>query len=128
MLAVLALLPAIVWAEGPRFLARGELICDGENLMCIRGSLSYRPGSRVLNLSGRVSRATSPGWVRILFRGTNRRNQPGTSVMEFPIRGAHSEIVDKSFIPDQPDIDNWRVFAIIFEPDADAERAARRLR
>ena len=125
---VLAFLPFSTWGEAPRFLIRNDALCDTENVMCIQGSLSYRPGSRVLTLFGRVSKAPGPGWVRILFRGTFRDSQPATTIMEFPIRGAYSEIIDKSFIPDHPQIDDWRVFGVIFEQDDDAARAARRRR
>jgi hypothetical protein len=45
--------------------------------------------------------------------------------MEFPVRGAYSEIVDRAFIPDQPDVDDWRLERLIFEPDAAAADAAR---
>jgi hypothetical protein len=126
-LTLLVLVPAISWGVAPRYLARSESLCDVDKQMCIRGSLVYRSNSRVLSLSGRVSKAPGPGWVRILFRGTNRLDQPSTTIMEFPIRGAHSEIIDKSFIPDNPQIDNWRIFYVVFEPDKEAGRAARGL-
>jgi hypothetical protein len=124
-LILLAFLPSLVQGGDTRYLARSELLCDVDKQMCIRGSLRYRSNSRVLRLSGRVSKSTGPGWVRILFRGTNRLDQPSTTIMEFPIRGAHSEIIDKALIPDNPQIDNWRIFYVVFEPDEDARRAAR---
>lgn len=127
LLTLLVLLPTLCWGVAPRYLARSELLCDVDKQMCIRGSLVYRSNSRVLTLSGRVSKTSGPGWVRILFRGTNRLDQPSTTIMEFPIRGAFSEIIDKSFIPDNPQIDNWRIFYVVFEPDKEADRAARDL-
>ncbi len=124
-LLALALVPVLAWGSGLRYLERSKTFCDDTRKLCIRGSIIYRSNSRVMTLTGRVSKTSGPGWVRILFRGSNRLNQPSTSLMEFAIRGAHSEIIDKSFIPDQPDVDNWRILSFAFEPDEKAGRIAR---
>ena len=102
------------------FLVRNGEICDDERTMCIRGTLAYYPNPRIMELRGRVMHAPGPGWVKILFAG-NRDGQRASSVMEIPIRGRHSEIIDRRYIPDNPAIRNWRVLSIRFEPD---ERAA----
>lgn len=116
-------MPAL--AEAPRQLNDKPLICDPDGSLCIRGSLWYRPGSRRLELRGRISRAPGPGWVSIVFRGSSRTNQPASAIMEFPVRGTYSEIVDRSFIPDHPQVDAWRIERLYFEPGGDAARAAR---
>jgi hypothetical protein len=36
--------------------------------------------------------------------------------MEIQLRGKYSEIVEFKMIPDHPDVANWRVTAIEFEP------------
>lgn len=115
---------AAALAEAPRRLDEG-LICDPERALCIRGALWYRPDSRRLELTGRLSAATGPGWVSLVFRGTTRGHHPASTIMEFPVRGAYSEIVDRAFIPDHPDVDDWRLERLIFEPDAAAADAAR---
>jgi hypothetical protein len=45
--------------------------------------------------------------------------------MEFPIRGAYSEIVDFRYIPDNPAVRYWRILDVRFEPDEAAAQAAR---
>jgi len=121
----LLLISASALAGRTNFLVRNDFICEPEETICIRGTLYYLPDSRVLRLRGRVSRAPGPGWVRILFRGS-RDGQLASSVMEFPIRGDHSEIIDFRYIPDNPAIGNWRVLAISFDQDPDAARESRR--
>jgi hypothetical protein len=112
-------------AEAPRRVDESGLICDPERVFCIRGAIWYRPNSRRLELSGRVTAATGPGWVSIVFRGTTRGNRPASAIMEFPVRGAYSEIVDRAFIPDPPDAQYWRLERLFFEPDEAAADAAR---
>ena len=118
------LLPAPITATPTDFLVRNGDICDAERTMCIRGTLLYRPDSRIMALHGRVSGTPGPGWVRILFQG-NWRGHLASSVMEFPIRGIHSEIIDFRYIPDNPAVRYWRILNVSFEPDEEAERAAR---
>jgi hypothetical protein len=112
-------------AEPPRRLNDAPIICDAERAFCLRGSLWYRPNSRRLELRGRINQAPGPGWVSIVFRGSSRTNQPASAIMEFPVRGAYSEIVDRSFIPDHPQVGEWRVERLFFEPDGNAAQAAR---
>jgi hypothetical protein len=106
------------------FLVRNEDICSSDRTMCIRGTLVYRPDSRIMELYGRVTGTPGPGWVRILFQG-NWRGNLASSVMEFPIRGAYSEIVDFRYIPDNPAVRYWRILDVRFEPDEAAAQAAR---
>lgn len=92
--------------------------------MCIRGTLVYLPDSRIMELYGRVTTSPGPGWVRILFQG-NWRGNLASSVMEIPIRGAWSEIIDFRYIPDNPAVRYWRILTVSFEPDPAAAEAAR---
>lgn len=123
MLAALLLTPMAVTGASTDFFVRNGMICDDERTMCIRGTLAYYPNPRIIELRGRVSHAPGAGWVKILFAG-NRDGQRASSVMEIPIRGRHSEIIDHRFIPDNPAIRQWRVLSIRFEPDDRADRAA----
>lgn len=123
-LVALLLAPLAAVGASTDFLVRNGMICDEERTMCIRGTLAYYPNPRIMELRGRLSHAPGPGWVRILFAG-NRDGQRASAVMEIPIRGRHSEIIDRRFIPDNPAIRNWRVLSIRFEADDGAGRAAR---
>lgn len=127
--SVLLLLSAVLAvpaaAYGPDLLLRQGRLCDEEQRFCLRGSIRYYPNSRLIEINGRVARAPGPGWVSILFRGSDRNNQPNTTVMEFPVRGDATEIIDRSFITDYPQVRQWRIIGMIFEPDPDAVDAAR---
>lgn len=118
------LVPALSAGTPSDFLVQNDDICDSERRMCIRGTLIYRPDSRIMELYGRVSGSPGPGWVRILFQGS-WRGHLASSIMEFPIRGAYSEIVDFRYIPDNPAVRHWRILSVSFEPDPEAARAAR---
>jgi len=122
-LAITLFLPALALASAPEFLVRNGDICDPDRTMCIRGSLVYLPDSRIMELTGRVAGSPGPGWVRILFKG-NWRGHLASSVMEIPIRGTNSEIVQHKYIPDNPAVRYWRILTISFEPDDAAARAA----
>ncbi len=112
-------------AYGPDLLLRQGRLCDQEQRFCLRGSIRYYPNSRLIEINARVARAPGPGWVSILFRGSDRNNQPNTTTMEFPVRGDATEIIDRSFITDYPQVNQWRIIGMIFEPDPAAREAAR---
>lgn len=120
-----ALLAVPASAYGPDLLLRQGRLCDEEQRFCLRGTIRYYPNSRLIEINGRVARAPGPGWVSILFRGSDRNNQPSTAVMEFPVRGDATEIIDRRFITDYPQVNQWRIIGMIFEPDPNAVDAAR---
>lgn len=124
ILVALASLPLPAAADGPDLLLRQKQLCNQEQNFCLRGTVLYYPNSRVIELSGRVVRAPGPGWVNILFRGSDRNNYPNTTAMEFAVRGVHSEIVDRAFIPDYPQVRYWRIIGLTFEADPEAREAA----
>jgi hypothetical protein len=117
------LLPTLAVASAPEYLVRNGEICDPERNLCIRGSLLYLPNTRILGITGRVTGTPGPGWVRILFEGDSRGNVAST-LMEIPIRGTYSEIVQYKYIPDDPAVSHWQILSISFEPDNAAARAA----
>ena len=122
-LVLAVFLPTLSLASPPDFLVRNGAICDPDQVMCIRGTLIYAPDSRIMQLTGRVAGSPGPGWVRILFQG-EWRGHLASSVMEFPIRGTNSEIVDFKYIPDNPAVRYWRILTIEFESDEAAAEAA----
>ncbi|MBT8441843.1 MAG: hypothetical protein KJO76_05600 [Gammaproteobacteria bacterium] len=102
---------------GPRYyLKKNERFCDVENLLCIRGSLRYEVNPRLLRLWGRVQTSPGRGLLRIRLNGVNRLDHQRTTVMEIQLRGTYSEIVDYKMIPDYPDVEDWEVFMVEFEP------------
>lgn len=125
LLPFVALLASPVAADVPDLLLRESRLCDEDRGFCLRGTILYYRNSRLIEVHARVARAPGPGWVSILFRGSDRNNQPNTTVMEFPVRGASSEIIDRSFINDYPQVNQWRIIGMIFEPDPEAREAAR---
>ena len=124
IVTAMTLVPGICAATPSDFLVRNDDICDSQRNMCIRGTLVYQPDSRIMSLYGRVTGSPGPGWVKILFRG-NWRGNLASSIMEFPIRGVYSEIVDFRYIPDNPAVRHWRILSVSFEPDEAAAEAAR---
>jgi hypothetical protein len=119
-LALLALLAAAAaFASRTLYLARNELICDGERIICVDGTLGYDVNDRLLWLQGRVQATTVPGTLQITVRGTNRLGHVRYAPMEFELRGRASEIVDFRMIPDHPDMANWAIDHIVYVPAGD---------
>lgn len=104
-------------SAGPRYyLIKNELFCDDDKLLCIRGSLRYEVNPRLFRLWGRVQTSPGRGLLRIRLNGTTRLEHVRTTMMEIQLRGTYSEVVDYKMIPDHPDVENWEVFEIEFEP------------
>jgi hypothetical protein len=120
---VVALLAAsastAVLAAHTLYLAEEELICDGEQLVCIDGTLGYEVNRRLLWLRGRVQFTTVPGLLQITVKGSNRLGHVRYAPMEIELRGKASEIVDFKMIPDYPDVDNWAIDRIVYLPARD---------
>lgn len=114
----LVALAAAANAEASRllWLARDERLCDEGGLACLDASLSYDVNDRVLWLRGRVTGAPGPGRLGIVVRGTNRLGHVRYAPLEVELRGRSSEIVDHRVIPDHPDVANWAIHRITFEP------------
>lgn len=122
-LRALGLLAALASATGLAsrtiYLAENELICDGERILCIDGTLSYDVNDRLLWLRGRVQATAAPGVLEITVTGTNRLGHVRSAPMEIALRGRATEIVDFRMIPDHPDVENWSIGHIVFKPDGD---------
>jgi len=99
-----------------RYLKRNERFCDIEEQLCIRGTIRYEVNPRLLRVWGRVQTSPGRGLLRIRLAGTNRLEHRRTAAMEIQLRGTYSEIVEFKMIPDHPDIANWEVASIEFEP------------
>jgi hypothetical protein len=101
------------------YLVEEELICDGERLVCIDGTLGYQVNNRLLWLRGRIQFTTVPGLLQITVKGSNRLGHVRYAPMEIKLRGKASEIVDFQMIPDYPDVANWAIDRIVYLPARD---------
>lgn len=117
--AVALLVAAAVSAARIQYLARDEMLCDAGRDTCIRGTLRYESNERLLWLSGRVQSAPGPGLLTIILKGATRQGFIRYAPMEIELRGRTSEIVDFRMIPDHPDVYDWQIDRITFEPEAD---------
>jgi len=97
------------------YLADDEVLCDGERLVCVDGTLGYEVNDRLLWLRGRVLFSTVPGLLQITVKGSNRLGHVRYAPMEIELRGNASEIVDFRMIPDYPDVANWAIDHITYE-------------
>jgi len=98
------------------YLKRNERFCDSEERLCVRGTIRYEVNPRLLRVWGRVQTSPGRGLLRIRLAGTNRLEHRRTTAAEIQLRGTYSEIVEFKMIPDHPDIANWEVTSIEFEP------------
>lgn len=103
------------------YLRKNEKFCDTSGELCLHGTISYRPNSRVLQLRSRVLTAPGPGMLRINVTGENRQGHMHRATIEIEIRGRISEIVSKEMIPDAPDVYAWQLDSIVFEVGAQNE-------
>jgi hypothetical protein len=101
-----------VAASRTNYLARGERLCDREELACVQGSLTYHVNTRLLWLNGRLKTSPGPGTLTILVRGTTRLGYVRYAALEIDLEGTWSEIVDFQMIPDNPDVYNWQIDSI----------------
>ncbi|MDH4108755.1 MAG: hypothetical protein OEW35_10570 [Gammaproteobacteria bacterium] len=99
------------------YLKRNERFCDTAEVLCLRGTISYRVNERLFEISARVETAAPPGTLRIGFSGENRQGRRRATSIEVALAGRHSEIVSKRMIPDAPDVYSWTVDSIIYVPD-----------
>ena len=119
-LAVLAcIFAATTTVAGPSetLIGRNELFCDGDERVCLRGTLTYHANPRLLELRSRVQRAEGPGLLKIRLVGQNADGHTRRTTLEVQIRGDYSEIVDTRLITDHPDVYSWELDSISFEPE-----------
>lgn len=103
------------------YLIRNETFCSGHQEICIRGTVSYDVNSRLLRLRGRVQSAAGSGLLRIRLIGMNRLGHRRTTEMELSLRGKPSEIINYKMIPDHPDVEQWEIVSVSYEPEPGGE-------
>jgi hypothetical protein len=97
------------------YIKKNETFCDSSGALCLLGSFTYRPNSRILSLNARVQKKTGPGNIRIVLIGRNRQDFRRLVEFELTIRGNYSEIIDHQMRPDAPDVSEWRISSFTFE-------------
>lgn len=116
---LLCIFAATTTVAGPSetLIGRNELFCDGDERVCLRGTLTYHANPRLLELRSRVQRAEGPGLLKIRLVGQNADGHTRRTTIEVQIRGDYSEIVDTRLITDHPDVYSWELDSISFEPE-----------
>ncbi|MDH3673270.1 MAG: hypothetical protein OES46_19260 [Gammaproteobacteria bacterium] len=118
LLGASALLLLTVALAGPReYLFQDQRICDGDEVFCFRGTLSYHSNPRLLRLRARVQKAPGPGLLRIRLAGANVQGHRRVAPFEVRVRGHNSEIINHKMIPDYPDTYGWVVERVEFVAD-----------
>ena len=126
----LLMLLATIAAAGPRdhLTEKNATLCDRDNLVCVRGTLTYHRNPRMFELRSRVIRASGPGLLRFRVVGQNSLGHVRRATVEVRIRGRASEIVNTRMIPDWPDVNDWEIETISFapgDPDRNGSRSIR---
>lgn len=109
-------LSAAALASRYHYLARDEQLCDASATACLMATLTYDHNPRLLWLRGRVQSAPGPGMLRITLKGSTRQGFVRYAPMEVDLRGRRTEIVDFRMIPDHPDVSDWAIDRVEFEP------------
>ena len=99
------------------YIKKNERFCDSDKVLCIDGTISYEPNTRILSLRARVQKQTGPGEIRLNFSGTNRQGSIKRTEIVMKIRGRHSEILDRRIRPDAPDVSNWKLDRFVFKKE-----------
>lgn len=115
LLSLLAV-PAAMAGPSETIIGKNAVFCDDQDLVCLRGTLTYRSNPRLLDLRSRVQRAVGPGLLKIRLVGENADGHTRRTTIEVRIRGDYSEIVNTRLITDHPDVDSWALDSIGFEP------------
>ena len=103
---------------GPHeYLFRDKSICDGNEVFCFRGTLSYYSNPRLLHLRARVQKAPGSGMLRIRLSGANQQGDRRLAPFEVRVNGHYSEIINHKIIPDHPDVEHWAVERVEFIVD-----------
>jgi hypothetical protein len=116
---LLALLSTNVHAEERLYIRKNETFCDSSGVLCLHGSLTYRPNSRIVSLNARVQKQTGPGTLHIILSGNNRLDMFRRTEIKLTIRGTYSEIINHQMRPDAPDVPEWSIWSFDFESKDD---------
>lgn len=103
-------------AEERQYIRKNEIFCDSSGVLCLRGSLTYRPNSRIVSLNARVQKPTGPGTLLIILTGSNRQEMLRRTEIRLTIRGTYSEIINHQMRPDAPDVSEWQISSFVFNP------------
>ncbi len=107
------------YAAGLRFVLREEVFCAPQEALCIDGSITYEPNSRLLALGGRITATRQAGEFTVVLIGHQRDGTARFTEMRIPVKGRYSEIVRDRMVPDWPEIDDWAFHHAEFHPDGE---------
>ena len=103
-------------AAGLRFLLEQEVFCAPLEALCVDGSITYEPNSRLLALGGRITATRQPGDLVVVLLGHQRDGTARYAEMRIPVEGRYSEVVRHRMVPDWPEIDDWAFDHAEFHP------------
>jgi len=109
---------------GTYYLVRNRLLCDSEEIACLRGTLTYNEGTRTFAVRGRIQKSERPGVLQIILQASERDERIPTVYVDIPVTGRSTQIVDVEVISDQPaDITDWQILCVLFlAPGDDSPR------
>lgn len=116
---LLSLLATNAHTEERLYLRKNETFCDSNRVLCLHGSLTYQPNSRIVSLNARVQKQTGPGTLLIILAGNNRLDMFRRTEIKLSIRGNFSEIINHQMRPDAPDVPEWNISSFTFESKDD---------
>lgn len=106
---------------GFRFLLKDERVCDAAERVCLRGSLSWAPNARLFQLRGRLLTSAEPGELVLTLIGHARDGRRRYADLRVRLEGRYSEIIDQRMIPDWPEVEDWSLDGVAFNPDLPAQ-------
>ena len=112
---LLALLSTNAHTEERFYIRKNETFCDSNGVLCLHGSLTYGPNSRIVSLNARVQKQTGPGTLHIILAGNNRLDMFRRTEIKLTIRGTYSEIINHQMRPDAPDVPEWSISSFTFK-------------
>jgi hypothetical protein len=116
---------ASAYAGSRDYLFKDKRVCDTQNVLCFRGTLSFDSNPRLLHLRARVQTAPGPGMLRIRLRGANEPGHRRLAPIEVQIRGNYSEIINHRMVPDHPDVYEWHVDVVEFIAETKSDQGYR---
>ena len=116
---LLALVAMNAHTEERIYIRKNETFCDSGKVLCLHGTLSYQPNSRIVSLNARVQKQTGPGTLHIILAGNNRLDMFRRTEIRLTIRGTYSEIINHQMRPDAPDVPEWGISSFTFESKND---------
>lgn len=93
----------------------GRELCDAEQEVCLRGSVTWNKNDRLIEISGQlVSPAPAPGTMTFNFHGETGAGESVIHATDIKLRAVGREILDKKIIPPYSSETRWELTSIRF--------------